>query len=343
MVTELRHRVEHDRCDEEPLETVYVGGGTPSLLPAEGLAGLLTRLRHTFPDAAGPPEITLEANPDDVTRDAARDWVAAGVTRVSLGVQSFEPAVLEWMHRTHRAEASREAVQHLRAAGVPSVSLDLIFGLPPEAGGSAGAFRRDLDRALALGPEHLSVYGLTTERGTALFRWVERGAVRPATDLRYQEQFLMADAVLTAEGFRHYEVSNYARPGAESRHNQAYWTGRPYLGLGPSAHSYRPPVRRWNVRDWAAYERVTADRRDPVGGSERLTADQQALEQVYLGLRTEAGVSRDAWGRVARGVAQAAQREGWLVETEARVRLTPMGWLRLDELVAALTTWPEGG
>lgn len=348
VLCEYARRRDSPEWDSEPLETLYLGGGTPSLLDPGELLRLVGTLTQHEPDPGErntdngvritAPEITLEANPDDVTPERARAWRAAGVTRVSVGAQSFDPAVLEWMHRTHTADGTAEAVGILRRAGGFSVSLDLIFARPD---GMTGSFRRDLDRALALEPDHLSVYGLAVEPKTALAKWVARGAVRPAPEERYAAEFIMAHEVLTAAGFDHYEVSNYARPGHRSRHNAAYWDGRPYGGLGPSAHSFRAPQRWWNLRDWAGYQRAVAAGRDPTASREHLSPDQARLERVYLGLRTLDGVPLALLAPLAPRARLAGS--GWVVFAADRLRATPEGWLRLDELVTTLTTFGEGG
>ena len=308
--------------------TVYFGGGTPSLLEPGALAALLDRVardRQVEPGA----EITLEANPDDVTDAVARAWRAAGVTRISLGVQSFDPRVLAWMHRTHTADQVPRAVETLRAAGFGSLSLDLIFGLPETL---ARDWAADLEAALALGPEHLSLYGLTVEAGTPLGRWTSRGEVAPVHEDRWAAEFLEAHEALVAAGFEHYEVSNYGRPGHRARHNGAYWQRAAYLGLGPSAHSGWDRRREWNLRDWAAYQRALAEDRDFVAGQESLDAAEVALEELYLGLRTSAGLPTD---RLDPGTAARWQEAGWAARDPGRIRLTPEGWLRLDALVAA--------
>jgi oxygen-independent coproporphyrinogen-3 oxidase len=327
--------------DAAPLETLYLGGGTPSLLPAAQLGELVRHLREAEgAGSADETEITLEANPDDVTAGAVETWVAAGINRVSLGVQSFDAAVLEWMHRTHDVAASQQAVRLLRAAGIGSISLDLIFALPASL---EPDLRRDLERALALEPEHLSVYGLTVEPRTPLARWITRGAALPAGDRRYAEEFLLADAMLATAGFEHYEVSNYARPGHRARHNQSYWSGRPYVGLGPSAHSFRTGERAWNVRDWARYERTVTERGSAVAEHEQLGADQRRLESIYLGLRTSEGVAAASLAEADAEQIEAAAAEGWLLPDGDRIRPTAQGWLKLDALVTRLTTSREGG
>ncbi len=329
-----------DQWDRTPLETLYLGGGTPSLLPAPQVAGLVGDLLTAERPGGKDLEVTIEANPDDVTPDAATTWVRAGVNRVSLGVQSFDAGVLAWMHRTHGPGAAESAVARLRDAGARSISLDLIFALPAHLGRD---WPNDLERALALNPEHLSVYGLTVEPRTPLARWVGAGSVRPADEDRYADEFLLADRVLRAEGYDHYEVSNYARPNHRARHNRAYWTGRAYAGLGPSAHSFNGDARSWNTAQWAAYERAVAERGEAEEGTERLTERDRSLERAYLGLRTAEGVRRDELAAGVEPLLQQGAARGWLEWDGERVRLTPEGWLRLDELAAGLTGgYPSG-
>jgi oxygen-independent coproporphyrinogen-3 oxidase len=310
------------------VETVYFGGGTPSRLATGALNQLLSQIasdRMLESDA----EITLEANPEDVTHERAESWRAAGVTRVSLGAQSFEPEVLRWMHRTHSAGQIALAVDALRSAGIAELSLDLIFGVPAELG---RAWEADVRRALALQPEHLSLYGLTIEPHTILKRYADRGDLVPVGEERYAQEFLAADAWLTAAGFEHYEISNAARRGHRARHNSGYWWRSPYLGLGPSAHSAFGDDRQWNLREWVAYERAIRQGMSPVAGRERLTQEQVLLESLYLGLRTRDGVADTM---VAPASRQRWIAAGWAIATGDRLVLTPEGWLRLDALVAS--------
>jgi oxygen-independent coproporphyrinogen III oxidase len=310
------------------VESIYFGGGTPSLLAPAAIGAIIARVAADRPVPAG-AEITLEANPDDVTDEAAGAWREAGVNRVSLGAQSFDPAVLRWMHRTHAANRIADALAALQRAGIASISLDLIFGLPSALGRD---WEADLVAALALAPAHLSLYGLTVEEGTPLQRWTARGEVKPVNEDRWATEFLAADRTLVAAGYEHYEVSNYARPGARARHNSAYWRRAPFLGLGPSAHSGWGDHREWNVREWAAYERGMRDGVGPVSGRERLDRAAVVLEETYLGLRTTDGLPAD---RLHPATVSAWIAEGWAARDGSRVRLTPEGWLRLDALVAA--------
>ena len=312
------------------IETIYLGGGTPSRLDADAIGRLVDRLsldRALSSDA----ELTLEANPDDVTASAAATWKAAGINRVSLGVQSFDPVVLRWMHRTHSSSQVAPAVDALRSAGLQAISLDLIFGLPAELNRD---WERDLEQALALEPEHLSLYGLTIEPGTPLGRRAVRGEIAAIGDDRYATEFLAGHRAMVSAGYVHYEVSNAARPGCQARHNSAYWQRRAYVGLGPSAHSGFGSERRWNLREWEPYQRTVLAGCCPTAGRELLDADAVALEERYLGLRTDRGLPA---GQVPDQTRRDWERSGWAVSDSDRLRLTPEGWLRLDALVAALT------
>ena len=319
-------------------DTIYLGGGTPSLLPRAAIAALLYELTSQRRTPHAGREITVEANPEDVTPSDARVWVSAGVNRVSLGAQSFDDAVLKWMHRSHDAARIGAAVHALRGAGIENISLDLIFALPDEL---ERDWERDLDMALTLRPTHLSLYGLTVEPRTPLDRWISRGATQAPADERYAEEYLAAHSRLTAGGFSFYEVSNAARDGYRSRHNSAYWSGQPYVGLGPAAHSFDGRTRRWNLRAWEAYRRAIAEGRSAVESEERLTEEQSALERIYLGLRTVEGlpVAAASSRRPSPPLHLAAQ--GWTIEADGRLKCTPEGWLRLDSLVNELTMHTE--
>ena len=323
-------RITDPRWTQSPtVETVYFGGGTPSHVTPSALGRILDAFaaERTIDAAA---EITIEANPDDITEAHAREWRAIGINRVSLGVQSFAPAVLDWMHRTHTAEQVPRAFEILRAAGFRNLSLDLIYGLPASLERDWSA---DLDRALALGPEHLSLYALTIESGTPLGKWTTRGSVIPLTDDRVATEYIEANRRLVERGFDHYEVSNAARPGFRAVHNAGYWRRVPFLGLGPSAHSGAGNERRWNLREYVAWREALGAGRDPIEGAEVLDDDQVLMERRYLGLRTDAGVGAELVPADKRAI---WVKEGWATEESARVRLTVEGWLRLDALVASL-------
>ncbi len=320
----------------EVLETIYFGGGTPSLLPPGAVAELLTSLRDVFhlTSLRDDFEVTLEANPEDVTLETAAAWRRAGINRVSLGAQSFDDRVLQWMHRSHDAARIAAAVRTLRDTGVDNISLDLIFALPTML---ERDWARDLEQAVALGPAHLSLYGLTVEERTPLARWISRGAAAPPDDDRYADEYLLAHSRLAACGYRFYEVSNAARDGRRSRHNSAYWSGRPYRGLGPAAHSFDGAMRRWNLAAWEAYRRAVASGRSPVASQEVLTDEQRELERVYLALRTDAGLDVASLSRPLPPSTARWLERGWAQVRNDRLVCTPEGWLRLDALVRDLT------
>jgi len=322
------------------LETLYLGGGTPSLLPLGAVTRLLREFSPLFrvPRSDFRVEVTLEANPEDVTPDAARAWHAAGINRVSLGAQSFDDTVLKWMHRSHDAAQTKGAVQALRNAGIENISLDLIFGLPEELHRD---WERDLETAHALRTTHLSLYGLTVEPRTPLDRWISRGATRAPDDDRYAEEYLTAHAQLSVVGYQFYEVSNASLPGFRSQHNSAYWSGQPYLGLGPAAHSFDGTTRRWNLRAWEAYRRAIAEGRSPVESEENLTNEQREIERMYLGLRTAEGVPLAAASPRRPSPPPHFAAQGWVEVSDGRLKCTPEGWLRLDSLVGELAMHTE--
>ena len=316
--------------DPWPVETLYFGGGTPSRLGGPGLARAVAAVRERVTLLPG-AEVTAEANPEDVTPEAVEAWVAAGINRLSLGSQSFDPAVLRWMHRTHDEEQIERAVAAARAGGIANLSLDLIFALPDVV---ARDWEVDLRRALAIRPSHLSLYGLTVEPATPLARWVDRREVSEADEDRYAAEFMRAHEALTAAGYEHYEVSNFGLPGLRARHNSSYWSGVPYLGLGPSAHGFDGVTRRWNVASYPAWVAAVAAGRDPEAGSEGLDEAARDAERIYLGLRTRDGLAvRSDEALVVRRWLDA----GWAEPVGDRVRLTADGWLRLDALAASLT------
>jgi len=316
---------------EFALDTLYFGGGTPSKLGGDGVARLVDIVRERA-TIHGQAEVTLEANPEDVTRDAVRAWRAAGVNRVSLGVQSFNDAVLTWMHRTHDADAARSAIDTLLEGDVPNVSVDLIFGVPRELPRRWGD---DLAETLRFGVQHVSVYGLTVEEHTPLGRWVARKDIAEAPEEAFESEFLGAHAALEAAGFEHYEVSNYGLRGRHSRHNWAYWERKPYGGMGPAAHEFDGETRHWNVGPYAEWVDRVVLGKSPSGGAEQLTPEAEQSESVYLSLRTNRGV---AITTEERSDVEPWLNAGWATVDESSIlRLTASGWLRLDALSNHLT------
>jgi len=321
----------------DTLQTLYVGGGTPSLLAPEAmgmLAGILgrRRLQRSL-------EWTVEANPESFGPELARGWKEAGVNRISLGVQSFNDTALKWMGRLHGALGASEAVSVARKYGFRNLGADLIFGLPSHLSRN---WTDDLHQALALEIEHISLYGLTVEPGTKLGREVAGGSEHVAGASRYREEYLEAAELLRSEGFLHYEVSNFAREGFEGKHNKAYWSGLPYLGLGNGAHSYAPPLRRWNQRDWQEYSTRLERGASAEDGRERLTFEQQLLERIWLGLRSSQGLEVSVLQATGSPSARSPLVDRWIRNglarlSEDRLQLTVQGWLLLDTLTVELS------
>ncbi len=314
------------------LQTVYIGGGTPSLLGQGALGAFAERLAARA-ELAADVEWTAEANPESLTATLAADWRAAGVNRISLGVQTFHEPTLRWMGRMHGPAGAVAAVEAARRGGLSNFSVDLIFGLPERMGRD---WADDLERAIGLEPAHVSLYGLTAEQETPLGRWVREGRERLADEDRYADEYLLAVDRLGGAGFEHYEVSNFARPGLRSRHNSAYWSGASWIGLGAGAHSFVDGVRWWNERDWARYRSRVMETGSARTGDERPDGGAGDLERAWLMLRTDAGVAPGELSPGQRALLEQWLRQGWAVAAGERVRLTPEGWLLLDRLAVEL-------
>jgi oxygen-independent coproporphyrinogen-3 oxidase len=276
-------------CDQwGPFDTVYLGGGTPSVLTLQQLESILTRIRKQFvllPDT----ELTLETNPGDLNLPFLQGCRAMGINRLTIGIQSFDPNTLVFLGRRHSLSQAHSAIENSRRAGFQNVGLDLIYGIP---GQDLEAWRKTLNQALLLSPEHLSCYQLTLEDKTPLGRQYQKGEFRlPDEDGQY-DFFMRTSEWLEGAGYFHYEVSNFARSSLfTSRHNQKYWNHTPYLGLGPSAHSFRNVERWWNHPDLQRYLTDIEEGRLPVEREETLTIEQLQLEALFLGLRTRRGIS----------------------------------------------------
>ncbi|QKJ19391.1 radical SAM family heme chaperone HemW [Microbacterium hominis] len=316
--------------------TVFFGGGTPTLLPAGDLARMLGGVREAFGVAAG-AEVTVEANPDTVTDAVADELAAAGVTRLSIGMQSAVPHVLAALDRTHDPAAVAVAVAAARRAGL-DVSLDLIYGAPGE---SLVDWERSLEVALGLEPDHVSAYALIIEDGTKLARQIRRGEVPAPDDDLQADMYEAADAALAAHGYEWYEVSNWARSaGQRSRHNLAYWQGADWWGFGPGAHSHVAGTRFWNVKHPAAYAQRLRAGESPAAGRERPDAASRRLEAVLLRSRIREGLAISDLGDDRRAAVAGLIADGLVDGPSAvagRIVLTLRGRLLADAVVRALT------
>lgn len=278
-------RLRKAELNGKPVKTLYMGGGTPSQLPLPLLARLIDGLKATL-DLNAVQEFTLEANPDDVTPEWCAAVRALGVNRVSMGVQSFQDAVLRLVGRRHTARQAIDAVASLRHAGIDNISIDLIYGLP---GQTLETWAESVRQAVDLRPQHISAYGLTYEPGTRLWQQRECGEVVEASEDQYLDMYRILVGLLQVAGYEHYEISNFALPGYRSRHNSSYWNETPYLGLGAAAHSYDGTMRRSNPADLCGYiRRITSGQ--PACQVEDLAWWERYDERVMLGLRTADGV-----------------------------------------------------
>ena len=316
---------------ESPVRTIYLGGGTPSMLSPRHLEQLFGAL-HRAVDFSRLDEVTLEANPATFDARKAGLFRDLGVTRVSLGIQSFAPHVLQTLGREHSAEQAAESVRILREAGMPQVNIDLMFSIP---GQSAEDWRDTLRRAVALKPDHISAYNLTYEEDTAFFESLRRGEMS-ADEEQDAGMFHLAHDFLTAAGFDHYETSNYAMPGMRSSHNEGYWRGEEYLGLGPSAVSTIDGQRMKNVADTAAYIRRVVSHGHAMDEIEPLDGEATRIERIALGLRTSAGIPLDLLDVGARRRAEELTRQGLARIERNHIVLAGQGRALVDPIAAEL-------
>jgi putative oxygen-independent coproporphyrinogen III oxidase len=271
-----------------PFDTLYIGGGTPSFLGAQEIAALMRDLRAGF-EITDDAEITIEANPDDITPEKCASYREVGINRVSLGVQSFRDEELRFLGRRHDARSAQRAIGEIRDAEFTNLGIDLIYGFD---GQTPAGWKETLERALSYSPEHLSCYQMTIEPETEFGRLRAEGRIREMAEEDQRTLFVATAETCARHGYLHYEISNFARREEHvSRHNHKYWHHAPYLGLGPSAHSFENGTRWWNVRSAADYCGLLKEGATPVEDSESLTDEQLSLEEIYLGFRTKDGVS----------------------------------------------------
>ncbi|MEE6138029.1 radical SAM family heme chaperone HemW [Mycobacterium sp. 050128] len=321
-----------ERLDAPTVNTVFVGGGTPSLLGPARIVALLDMVREHFvlaPDA----EVTTEANPESAWPDFFEAARAAGYTRVSLGMQSVSPFVLGVLDRIHTPNRSAAAAREALEAGFEHVSLDLIYGTPGE---TDDELLRSVDTAIATGVDHVSAYALVVEEGTALARRVRGGELSAPDDDVLAHRYELLDGRLSAAGFDWYEVSNWSRPGGECRHNVGYWDGGQWWGAGPGAHGYVGATRWWNVKHPNAYAEILADSALPVAGFEQLDAEALHTEDVLLKTRMRQGLPLEGLNAAERERAETVVADGLLVADGDRLVLTPRGRLLADAVVRTL-------
>nr|WP_243839045.1 radical SAM family heme chaperone HemW [Aeromicrobium yanjiei] len=322
-----------ERFGRRPVETVFFGGGTPTQLPSTDLVRILQAIDERLGLAEG-VEVTTEANPDSVTPESLAVLRAGGFTRISFGVQSAVPHVLATLERTHDPANVPQAVRWAREAGFEQVSVDLIYGTPGE---SFDDWRRSLEQAIALGPDHVSAYALIVEEGTAFARKVRRGEVVMPDDDETADKYVLADEMLSAAGLGWYELSNWARDGsAQCRHNVLYWRSDDWLGIGPGAHSHVAGERWWNVKHPAAYAQRLVAGESPRHDGETIDAETAHVEQIMLETRLRSGLGLDTLSEAARAsVPELVARDLATLEGD-RLVLTRTGRLLADAVVREL-------
>jgi oxygen-independent coproporphyrinogen-3 oxidase len=335
---EITRTSEDERLSGLKADTIYLGGGTPSILSPEEVEEILETVRRTFV-ICEPSEITLEANPGTLTGEKVRGYARAGVNRISVGAQTFDDRELKVLGRIHSAWEVRHSLDVVREAGIENVNLDVMAGLP---GQTMGSWQRTMDELFALQPPHVSMYLLDVHQETALASLIRRKVLPPPDDdLMAQMYDAFVERALAA-GYDHYEISNFCRPGYRSRHNLKYWSDEPYLGLGCSAHSYDLTRRWWNVATPRAYITAVRERGFARDGELTLTADDRMKEALFLGLRRREGITLgdfsrrygvDVWARYGRDLEEL--RESGLIECDGEsLRVTRKGLVLANEVFA---------
>ena len=345
LLSELRHYAGLEAWAGRPVKTVFFGGGTPSTFEGNSIGAILDKAAMLFGFEEG-AEITLEANPGAVDAGRFRDYRSCGVNRISIGAQSFDPKLLQFLGRTHGADETRQALRSVRDAGFENFSLDLIYGIP---GQTVDGVSRDLQQALENHPPHLSAYNLTIEEGTPFHARYRQGLLKPLDEEVEIEMASRIQQTLAQAGLERYEISNYARPGLESRHNVNYWQGGDYLGIGAGAHSYHrgpddPLGERWqNERLPTGYMRRTSEADHAITEHERPELRQAMAECLFTGLRMIGGVSvrgfERRFGTRPEDAFLAIEEwlfDGLLVEEDRRLRFAPRGLLLANELFVRL-------
>ena len=324
---------------DEVIETIYLGGGTPSTLSTEQLQKICDTIYSTYTVTAN-PEVTIECNPDDLTPEFLAQLKPLPFNRISMGVQSFNDTQLKRLGRRHNAEKARQAVKNAREAGYKNISIDLIFALP---GSTIAEWEHDLDSAIALQPNHISAYNLTYEEDTPMHRALERGDFTELSEEENVEQFQMLISKLKQAGYSHYEISNFAQPGCESRHNSSYWNDTPYIGCGAAAHSYNGTSRQWNIADVKEYIKGV-ENGTPDFEIEELSEQERYNDAILTRLRTSRGIPLE-WmkdkfsARLYNHMLQAAEKEvalGNLKEENGHLSLTEKGIFISDAVIREL-------
>ena len=321
----------NDFFSYQPIQSVYFGGGTPSLLTPGQIASILRKSDSVF-SIDKEAEISIEMNPGTVELQLLTKYSDAGINRVSIGIQSFHEDELMLLGRQHSVHQAIEFIKCVLRTGFHSVGIDLIFGLPDQ---NPNTWLQTLEQAVALEPHHISTYMLTWSYSTSLGRKIKSGQYSLPDEDTVSEMYLDTSSLLSAAGYEHYEISNFSRPGHRCGHNEAYWTGEKYLGLGPSAHSYNGSQRFWNVSNINQYISVLSKHRLPLAGTENLNIRQKRIENLSLGLRRKEGIPFK-WVENKKEKIHQMVTDGLAVIYKGWLSFTPMGFLMADEIVVDL-------
>ena len=322
---------------EQEIETIYFGGGTPSLLSSGELKAIITHINTTF-SISDTAEISLEVNPDDISENQLMDWKKSGINRLSIGLQSFREEDLKWMNRAHNSEEALNCVGLAKKAGFENISVDLIYGLPNF---STEDWKKNIQKVLRFGIQHVSAYCLTVEEKTVLSKWVAQKKIVPANEDDQSEQFEILVNELEKAGIGQYEISNFSLPGFHSKHNSNYWKGKHYLGIGPSAHSFNGTSRSWNIPNNRTYMHEIQEGKCWFE-TEELTTKNQFNELLLVGLRTSTGVnveqlisiqnpSKKFWEQI-----ETMKNYGWIIVTDQTITLSKSGKLKADHISSEL-------
>ena len=312
---------------KEPIRTIYIGGGTPSTLAVDSLKLIVDSLLLNVESQE--QEITMEVNPGDITLERAQAWRKMGINRLSIGVQSMDDELLQLIGRRHTTEQARKAVAAAQAAGFDNISIDLMYALPSQ---TMEQWQKDVAEALQMGVQHISTYGLIYEESTVLMTLLDHGVIEAVDEDTEMQMYDYLVEQLAANNFEHYEVSNFALPNRQSRHNSSYWNNTPYIGLGAGAHSYDGQVRQWNISDLDTYiAQAMAHQLQPE--KEVLSEEQRHTERVMLGLRTNSGIGID---EIDRSKAQPYIAQGMLIEKDNRIVATTKGYHILNRIIEDL-------
>jgi len=335
MIDEIKIRLPYLR--DQIIETIYFGGGTPSLLSTTELTAILAKIRSHY-SIASEVEITMESNPDDISKESLVEWKSVGINRLSIGLQSFREEDLKWMNRAHSKMEALNCVVLAKEAGFNNISIDLIYGLPNF---TLNDWKANIETALSFGIQHVSAYCLTVEDKTVLSKWVEQKKIKPANEDDQSDQFETLLTDLENAGMEQYEISNFAIPGYHSRHNSNYWKGKHYIGIGPSAHSFNGVSRSWNVSNNREYMKSVQTESNWFE-TEQLTVKDQFNELLLIGLRTSIGVNMEQlntiqnpselfWKKIEK-----MKQSGWLLATDQTIILTKSGKLKADLIASEL-------